>query len=840
MKEFIYQNLSLEFLNESIIHIEFSKTGRFCKENTLFCASKEELERSNFEVNETESEFRGYFGNFLLTINKNDLKDIKIFDKNTIVYTYSKILNSGELPSPNKTPLIFPLFDNPRMVLPKAGYDDKELIANNETYVVEEDVDDAYLLLANEDAPLLRKLYVELTGRSELVRFKTLGFWNSRYYKYDEKSAKAMIKAHEEHNIPLDNMVIDTDWRKASDRGIGYDIDTELFPDMKGFFDFAHENDVEIMFNDHPEPIDDAESVFNFKEIAYRKEKLTYLMSLGLDYWWYDRNWSTKLKSPSTHINPETLGDYIFADITKKHYQTVANNKNIYRRPIIMANVDNIVNGSYQKIYNSASHRYSIQWTGDIVCQLDSLKQEVENLIKGCSNEITYINSDIGGHIGNPPKEDYIRWMQLGTFEPIFRVHCTNVVEKYREPWNYDEETLNISRKYINLRYRLLPLLYSKCFDNYLTGEPLFKDISFNYHGKKDSNITDEYLFANDILVSPFSSKTSKFLSKKAYVGKVEAEYFDNTDLIGKPIKKMKYSSLHLSLFHEPPFKDGPIYEFGARFKFKLKFDNVTLLNVVSDDGCTVYVNGKKIHEDKTCHSLMPASLGSFKANEIYDFVIEYYQHGGEAGIYLSTIEKNALEKVVYLPRDEWIDLFNGNTFTKSSKVRKDIAILEEMPLFIRRGSIIPLVKEENRALKLNYSKLYLDYYPSFKNIDKQRLYEDDKESTAYKFGNYRLTNFETGYNKANNEMVVKILKAIGQYEDNITSRDIILKYHLFEDVKDVKEVTINDEVVGFTICEKDNSIMPLSATKNSRCEDTLVIEFKIDLSKDYIIKFKF
>lgn len=61
-----------------------------------------------------------------------------------------------------------------------------------------------------------------------------------------------MILEHEKHNIPLDNMVIDTDWRKASDRGIGYEIDTSLFPDMSGFFAFAHKNDVHIMFNDHP------------------------------------------------------------------------------------------------------------------------------------------------------------------------------------------------------------------------------------------------------------------------------------------------------------------------------------------------------------------------------------------------------------------------------------------------------------------------------------------------------------------------------------------------------------------------------------------------------------
>lgn len=102
--------------------------------------------------------------------------------------------------------------------------------------------------------------------------------------------------------------------------------------------------------------------------------------------------------------------------------------------------------------------------------------------------------------------------MQLGTFEPIFRIHCTNSVGRFREPWNYDEETLNISRKYINLRYRLLPLIYSKCFDNYFSGEPLFKELSFNYRDKKSRNIKHEYLLANDILISHFGKKPSKIL----------------------------------------------------------------------------------------------------------------------------------------------------------------------------------------------------------------------------------------------------------------------------------------------------------------------------------------
>src|SRR5699024_8947195 len=123
-----------------------------------------------------------------------------------------------------------------------------------------------------------------------------------------EEEAKQLILDYEKHDVPLDNMVIDTDWRDCAD-GWGYDINTKLFPDMKRFLDFAHAHGVEVMFNDHPEPVEGAH-VFAPKEIAYREEKLQSLMGLGLDTWWYDRNWSTSLISPTRNIRHETFGLY--------------------------------------------------------------------------------------------------------------------------------------------------------------------------------------------------------------------------------------------------------------------------------------------------------------------------------------------------------------------------------------------------------------------------------------------------------------------------------------------------------------------------------------------------
>ena len=76
--------------------------------------------------------------------------------------------------------------------------------------------------------------------------------------------------------------------------------------------------------------------------------------------------------------------------------------------------------------------------------------------------------------MGNPDKEQFIRWMQFGTLSPVFRPHCTNIVERYRDPWAYDTETLDIVREYNNLRYRLLPVIYKSAYASYESGAPIF------------------------------------------------------------------------------------------------------------------------------------------------------------------------------------------------------------------------------------------------------------------------------------------------------------------------------------------------------------------------------
>lgn len=834
MEQFVYRNLRVQLLSEDIVRIERGKNGKFCDDNTFFIPNRTQYSKS---IDCVEKENSLCFGDYRLVIPEKakSLSGIRLEKKGKKVYEYKSLANSGELPPLDRTPEVFVISDTPRIILPEDGYSAKA----KGKYEISENVRDIYLLLCEKNPKKLRKLFVELTGRCELVRLSTLGGWNSKYYAYNEEEAKRLILDYEKHNVPLDVMVIDTDWRDC-EKGWGYEINTKLFPDMKRFFDFAHAHGVEICFNDHPEPLD-GKQVFDPEEIAYRESKLQSLMKMGLDIWWYDRNWSSNLVSPTQNIRWETLGLYLFADVTKHYWQTISGNAEIYRRPVIMGNVVNVANGYYQNILDSASHRYSIQWTGDIQSETESLAQEIATLIKCGNNCIPYVNSDCGGHLGNPNKEGFIRWMQYGTLSPVFRPHCTNHVKRFREPWAYDEETLDIVREYNNLRYRLLPVIYKNAYNAYETGEPLFKALGYEFpDDKKAAKITDEYMLGNDILIRPVAGRKYLTIDKKNYLSPVKATYFDGTELQGNAIASAEYDTLDIVLNHKSPEKGVPVYNFSARFETEVRFESDVELMVCCDDGCTVWIDGEKVLEDKTLHSAMNFPLKVISGGIAHKVKIEYFQAGGEAAIVLRCSKVAIDERVrTYLPQGKWLDVFDGKIYSGGKTIGKQYG-LREMPLFVRLGALIPLAFEERNTKMQKWDRLVYDFYPCKEASDSGYLYEDDTETTAYQSGEYRKSAYEGYYCKECNAFVVKFYPSEGNFsgEKCFDKREITMKYHLLKGAESVKKITVNGVKTSFAKAEKCCSAFPLNIGANAPDGDAISFPVKIDLSRQCEIRF--
>lgn len=834
-------DVRVQILDEKTFRFEEKYDGEFEDRDTFFIPNRSKYKGAVFTQTSTSEYQIISVGDTDIYIPKQGTLDgIFVTHDEEEIYRYSNLLNTGTLPSPSETPEAFAISDSTRMFIPEGGYSYRPSDGNLSGYEFDHYAGDIYLLTPFGDAKELRQLYVNLTGKSEMVRLSALGSWDSKYYKYTEETALEEIELYKENDLPLDNLVIDTDWRVLIGAGgTGYEVDTTLFPDMKGFIDKCHDQNINLMFNDHPEPAAGSTSLLDPIDVNYRESNLKKYLEMGVDYWWYDRNWWTTVHSPfPDEIKNETLGSYLYWDITNRTFQEMAGSDGIYTRPIIMSNYDEISNGTFKQTSNTAFHRFSINWTGDINSSTSSLKNEIYNTIRAGIDSVPYVNSDIGGHIGNPSNELYTRWVQYGALSPIFRPHSGNSNDRYRQPWLYGEDALNISRDYLKMRYRLLALFYQLAFESYETGMPLVRSLEFNYPDDPDAKRYDEWLLGDNILFAPITDDTVTDF-KSAWYDDVEVEYFNNTELEGSAIEKKTYSSINFNWGGNSPEYGVNADNFSARMTTKITPTEDIKAYITVDDGCRVYLDGKLVVDEWGPHDSSTILIGELNKNETHDLVIEYYEGSGNAICRLTyeNIDGNNISKEVYLPEGQWMNIFDGAIYDGKQYVEVKCN-LEESPIFIKMGSIVPLLDYASNTTDLDWSNITYDVYPSKNGSCSSYLYEDDHDTTAYKLGLYRKSNYSSYFDEEENCFVVNLDKGQGDYngENNFSKRDISLKIHKVGEFKEITKVTLNGMPVSGVAIQKDNSF-PFSTDGGARDGDVLNVSFNSDVYDSNVIK---
>lgn len=131
----------------------------------------------------------------------------------------------------------------------------------------------------------LRSEYLTLTGPVPPLPDEAFGTWFSWYHPYNQSGAEADIARWRADDLPIDIWGLDMDWRiwANGEEGKGYFINTELFPDMAGFYDYAHRQGLSVYMNDHPMA---NATQLSPAEVKFRYNGLTSLFDLGLDFWW--------------------------------------------------------------------------------------------------------------------------------------------------------------------------------------------------------------------------------------------------------------------------------------------------------------------------------------------------------------------------------------------------------------------------------------------------------------------------------------------------------------------------------------------------------------------------
>ncbi|HEV7889714.1 MAG TPA: TIM-barrel domain-containing protein [Pyrinomonadaceae bacterium] len=147
--------------------------------------------------------------------------------------------------------------------------------------------------------------------------------------------------------------------------------------------------------------------------------------------------------------------------------------------------------------------RYSAVWTGDNVATWDHLRLSLTMLMNMGVSGVPLIGSDVGGFSGNPSPELYTRWLQAAALTPLLRSHSENGSNPH-EPYSFPKEYADINRASIELRYRLLPYLYTLFNEHTRTGAPVMRPLWFEYpDDARTYLVDDEYLVGRDLLVAP-------------------------------------------------------------------------------------------------------------------------------------------------------------------------------------------------------------------------------------------------------------------------------------------------------------------------------------------------
>lgn len=151
----------------------------------------------------------------------------------------------------------------------------------------------------------------------------------------------------------------------------------------------------------------------------------------------------------------------------------------------------------------AGGQRYAAVWPGDATSDWSSLRASIPMLAGLGLSGFPFVGADIGGFVGAPSAELYTRWLQLGVFYPLMRTH-TAFGTPDQEPWSYGSRHEAVNRRAIELRYELLPHIYTVMQQASTTGIPAFRPMFLDFpHDPRTHELDEQFMFGDSLLVAP-------------------------------------------------------------------------------------------------------------------------------------------------------------------------------------------------------------------------------------------------------------------------------------------------------------------------------------------------
>ncbi len=439
--------------------------------------------------------------------------------------------------------------------------------------------------------------YRTLTGKAQVMPKWSMGFWQSRErYKTQDELLDVLSEFRKRH-IPIDNIVQDWSYWPKEDWG-SHDFDLERFPDAKGMVDKVHEQNARLMISVWPKFYHTTEHYkqFNDKGWMYKRavedsvrdwiypgyigsfydaydadarqlfwEQIREkLYTKGIDAWWLDATEPDILSNASIEYRKELMNPTAMGPSTKYfNAYALMNAKGIYEGQRSVNNDDRVF--ILTRSGFSGIQRYgAVTWSGDIGTRWEDMKAQISAGINFALSGLPYWTMDIGGFCvekryekaeeGSEDLDEWrelnTRWYQFGTFAPLFRVHGQY---PYREIFNMapeDHPAYQSMLKYNQLRYRLMPYIYSLTGWTYIKDYTIMRGLAMDFtEDEKVYNVGDQFMFGPSMLISPVYAYKAR--ERKVYLPKSDGWYTADGS---------KYYEGGQEIIAEAPYESMPIY----------------------------------------------------------------------------------------------------------------------------------------------------------------------------------------------------------------------------------------------------------------------------------------
>jgi oligosaccharide 4-alpha-D-glucosyltransferase len=387
----------------------------------------------------------------------------------------------------------------------------------------------AYVVVAGDTYPEILENYTAVTGRQPLPPRWALGNFASRFGYRNDAEVRATAAKFKQTGFPVDALILDLYWFGPDIKGHMGNLawDKKAFPDPEGLIADLKKDGINTILITEPfiltsskrwqeavnagaiTPGPDGQpktfdfyfgntglvDVFNPKAQDWFWGIYRGLKKQGVAGWWGD------LGEPEVHPGDTRhligSGDAVHNAYGHQWAKMVYENAlkdTPDERPF------NMMRSGF-----AGSQRYGMMpWTGDVSREWGGLKPQVELSLQMSLLGLAYMHSDLGGFAGGEKfdAELYIRWLQYGVFQPVYRPHAQDHIAS--EPVFHEAAVQDVLRPYVNLRYRLLPYNYTLAYQNSMTGMPLMRPLFFS--DETDLKLIDNaqtYFWGDAFLVTP-------------------------------------------------------------------------------------------------------------------------------------------------------------------------------------------------------------------------------------------------------------------------------------------------------------------------------------------------